>query len=131
MSPPDMQVGATNIGAVNLDQDIVRPDLRKGIFTEFHVSHGSGIDGNFSLHGFLLDSPGSGYCFLYLFSFLKFKYYFRQDLQDYFDFCAFPEERHKPNHLTDRVISFLWKRIEVAQGLPEPEQKPVNPVNPV
>jgi hypothetical protein len=62
---------------------------------------------------------------------LKFKYYFRQDLQDYFDFCAFPEERHKPNHLADRVINFRWKRIEVAQGLPEPEQKPVNPVNPV
>jgi hypothetical protein len=79
---------------------------------------------------------------LHLFSFLKFKYYFRQDLQDYFDFCAFRlvcmkaadkrgEERHKPNHLTDRVICFRWKRIEVAQGLPEPEQKPVNPVNPV
>ena len=35
--------------------------------------------------------------FDYLFGFLKFKYFFRQDLQDSFDFCAFSEERHKPN----------------------------------
>jgi hypothetical protein len=30
-----------------------------------------------------------------LLSFLIIKYDFRQDLQDCFDFCAFPEERHK------------------------------------
>jgi hypothetical protein len=71
----------------------------------------------------------------YLFSFLKFKYYFRQDLQDYFDFCAFPpaggQGKAQTEYLMDRIISFRWKRIEVAQGRPEPEQKPVNPVNPV
>jgi hypothetical protein len=47
----------------------------------------------------------------------------RQDLLDYFHFCAFPDERHKPNRPSERNFSFLSERIEVAQGLQEPEQK--------
>ncbi len=31
----------------------------------------------------------------------EFKNFFRQDLPDYLDFCAFSEERHKPNRSTD------------------------------
>ena len=52
---------------------------------------------------------------------------FRQDLQDYFDFCAFPEKRHKLNCPSDSKLFFLRWRIEVAQGPLEPEQKYVNP----
>jgi hypothetical protein len=39
------------------------------------------------------------------------------------DFCAFPEERHKLYRPEDRKLRFRWKRIEVAQDHPEPEQK--------
>ncbi|MBA4395117.1 MAG: hypothetical protein C0407_16320, partial [Desulfobacca sp.] len=58
---------------------------------------------------------------LYHFNVLKCK--FRQDLPDYLDFCVFPEERHKPNRPANRSLSIRRKRIEVAQGLPEPGQK--------
>ena len=37
----------------------------------------------------------------YQFSFLK-KNFIRQDLPDYHDFCAFPEERHKLNRPADK-----------------------------
>jgi hypothetical protein len=40
----------------------------------------------------------------YQFGFLK-KYFIRQDLQDYHDFCAFPEERPQINRPAD--INFL------------------------
>ena len=54
-------------------------------------------------------------------AFLTIQNYLRQDLQDYFDFCAFLEERHKPNRPDGENLIFRGKRIVVAQGLQEPE----------
>ena len=38
---------------------------------------------------------------------MKFKYFFRQDLQDCLGFCAFPEGRHKPNRPADKNFSIV------------------------
>ncbi|MBA4393192.1 MAG: hypothetical protein C0407_06540 [Desulfobacca sp.] len=54
---------------------------------------------------------------------MKFKTFFGQDLADYLNFYAFLEERHKPNRPADKRLSIRWKRIEVAQGPLEPEQR--------
>jgi hypothetical protein len=64
---------------------------------------------------------------------MNFKHLFRQDLQDYYDIFAFPEERQKPNCPTDEAFVTVeggLRLLRVPWGLSKKQVNPVNPVRP-